>query len=89
MESAQGIVWISRVCKSGERCLLWTRRKGDCHQRGKAGPVKLVIPISQFLLSHQELNENPGLVNESAMEDGWFIKLEVAEAVSLPRSIPW
>jgi glycine cleavage system H lipoate-binding protein len=32
----------------------------------------------------QDLNDNPGLVNESAMEDGWFVKVKVRPFCSRP-----
>jgi glycine cleavage system H protein len=32
---------------------------------------------------HQRLAENPGLVNEAAMGDGWFIKVKLTDAAQM------
>ena len=32
---------------------------------------------------NESLVENPGLVNESAIEEGWFMKLKIADAGEL------
>ena len=32
---------------------------------------------------NEDLGENPGLVNQSAVDDGWFVKIKIADAAEL------
>ena len=32
---------------------------------------------------NEDLSDNPGLVNQSAIDDGWFVKIKIADAAEL------
>merc|ERR1719198_1609840 len=42
------------------------------------------VPVGGEVMEiNENLSENPALVNQSAVEDGWFIKLKIADAAEL------
>ena len=44
----------------------------------------LQAPISGTVLEINEaLSDSPSMVNESAMQDGWFIKIKLAEGTKM------
>ena len=45
---------------------------------------EIITPVSgQVLQSNQTLEANPGLINESPMEDGWITRIRLTEQTEL------
>ena len=66
--------------------------EGDEFEAGEAfGSVESVkaasdvyLPVDgEILEGNEALGDSPALVNESAMEEGWFVKIKIADASQL------